>query len=87
MAVRDVYYPLIITFIVLNSIVVSLRVYTRLSTKSLGLDDALMVVALVRLHTHPYRTYIVIHSNSESACSRKLTHATRLASSSLAPWR
>ncbi|EFX00380.1 hypothetical protein CMQ_7382 [Grosmannia clavigera kw1407] len=47
MAVRDVYYPHIITFIVLDSIVVALRVYTRRDTKSLGIDDALIVVALV----------------------------------------
>jgi len=47
MAVRDVYYPLIITFLALNTIVVGLRLYTRVWTKSLGVDDALVVVALV----------------------------------------
>ncbi|CAK7234497.1 hypothetical protein SCUCBS95973_008957 [Sporothrix curviconia] len=47
MAARDVYYPLIITFLVLNSIVVLLRIYTRIFSKSLGYDDGLMVLALI----------------------------------------
>lgn len=47
MTARDVYYPLIITFLVLNSLVVGLRLYTRVFSKSLGYDDALMVIALV----------------------------------------
>lgn len=47
MTARDVYYPLIITFLVLNSVVVALRLYTRVFSKSLGYDDALIVVALV----------------------------------------
>ncbi|CAK7218036.1 hypothetical protein SEUCBS140593_003407 [Sporothrix eucalyptigena] len=47
MAARDVYYPLIITFLVLNSTVVLLRLYTRFYFKSFGWDDALMLVALI----------------------------------------
>lgn len=47
MAVRDLYYPLIITFTVLNLTVVGLRLYTRVWTNSLGYDDALVVTALV----------------------------------------
>ncbi|CAK7212672.1 hypothetical protein SBRCBS47491_001546 [Sporothrix bragantina] len=47
MAPRDVYYPLITTFLVLNSVVVLLRIYTRFYSKSLGLDDGLMVLALI----------------------------------------
>jgi hypothetical protein len=48
MAARDVYYPLVITFLVLNSAVVGLRLYTRVWSKSLGYDDAVLVLALVR---------------------------------------
>ena len=47
MAARDVYYPLIITFLVLNSSVVALRLYTRVFSKSIGYDDTLIVISLV----------------------------------------
>lgn len=47
MSAADAYYPLIITFLVLNSIVLGLRLYARVITKALGYDDALMVTAMV----------------------------------------
>lgn len=46
MSVTDPYYPLIITFLVLNILVVGLRVYTRVWTQSLGYDDALILLSL-----------------------------------------
>ncbi|KAK4236353.1 hypothetical protein C8A03DRAFT_17001 [Achaetomium macrosporum] len=46
MAARDAYYPLVITFLVLNTAVVALRLYTRVWSKSLGYDDAVLVLAL-----------------------------------------
>lgn len=47
MAVRDSYYPVSITFLVIDGIAVGLRFWARGIKKAVGYDDITMAVSLV----------------------------------------
>lgn len=51
MAVRDAYFPVVIIFIVIDSIAVGLRLVIRKSKGAIGYDDFAMLLSLVRF-TH-----------------------------------
>jgi len=45
--VRDVYYPLGITFLILNTVGVALRYWARYIKKAVGYDDKALLVSYV----------------------------------------
>jgi hypothetical protein len=47
MGVRDAYYPVAITFLVVDGIAVGLRFWARGMKKAVGYDDVTMAVSLV----------------------------------------
>lgn len=51
MAARDAYFPLVITFIVIDSIAVALRFKVRSSKDAVGYDDFAMLLSFVRLRS------------------------------------
>ncbi|KAF7557148.1 hypothetical protein G7Z17_g915 [Cylindrodendrum hubeiense] len=51
MAVRDGYYPTVITFLVVDGIAVGLRFWARGTKKAIGYDDVTMAVSLIGFTT------------------------------------
>lgn len=47
MTPRDSYYPLVIVFVVLNSIAVTLRLWVRYRRDAIGYDDLVLAVSFV----------------------------------------
>ena len=52
MSPRDSYYPVVLVFVVLDSIAVALRLWVRYVRNTMGYDDLALAVSLVR-YSHP----------------------------------
>lgn len=61
MGVRDTYYPLVISFLVVDGIAVSLRLWARRLKRAIGYDDIVMWLSFVRSNLSTLVTILTIY--------------------------